>query len=347
MKHNGDVKLIGIFKRGPRWFYHFTHRGRQIKRASAVNSPEGAMRARGKALERIAQGLEPFERLHADYTVEQALTAYVEEGGAGRRASTQRHYTYRIGLMARHLGKHTCSGLNEKDLRAYRAARYAEGVQEVSVNNELVLLKCAITFAKGRGLILSSVFDTLVSKAERRRVFIPYVQKHKFVRLSDDDFEKIVAGIENEESRLVARLALATGMRISEVVNLTWDRVLLDRIVLSNSAEYMTKNGKDRDVPLTLRRRAMLPQRIVGVNRVYTVTQEGTGLAWRNAVKKAKMSDVHFHDLRHEWASRFMEAGGTLTELMTAGGWSSLLMVQRYSKADDARIAAVSARMES
>lgn len=341
MRNNGDSEKIGVFKVGPRWYYFFQFQGRQIKRASAVNSFDGAKRARFKALERIAQGVEPFERLHAGYTVAQALRDYVNEGASGRRASTQRHYTYRTDQMSKRLGTRAVATLDEKALRAYRATRYEDGVQEVTVNNELVFLGCAFRFAKARGLVASTVFDTLATKQDRRRVFVPYVQEHQFVRLDDACFEKVLLALPHEEHRVVARFALATGMRVSEILGLTWDRVRLDSVHLTH-----TKNGRERDVPITLKTRGLLPERIVGRDRVFDVEQETVGLAWRKAVVAAGFKDIHFHDNRHEWASRFIEAGGTLVELMTVGGWSSLDMVQRYARAEQGRIAAVMAKMD-
>lgn len=40
---------------------------------------------------------------------------------------------------------------------------------------------------------------------------------------------------------------------------------------------------------------------------------------------------LNIHALRHTWASRMVESGADLTLLMALGGWSSLVMVQRYS----------------
>ncbi len=341
MRNNGDSEKVGVFKVGPRWYYFFQFRGRQIKRASAVNSFDGAKRARFKALERIAQGVEPFERLHAGYTVTQALRDYVNEGASGRRTSTQRHYTYRAEQMSKRLGTRAVATLDEKTLRTYRATRYEDGVQEVTVNNELVFLGCAFRFARARGLVASTVFDTLATKHDRRRVFVPYVQEHQFQRIDDEMFAKIVSRLSNSEHRAVARIALASGMRISEIVSLTWDQVRLDNIHLTH-----TKSGKQRDVPITKTTRLQMPDRIVGRDRVFNVEQETMGLAWRKAVIYVGFKDIHFHDLRHEWASRFIEADGTLVELMTVGGWSSLDMVQRYARAEQSRIAAVMAKMD-
>jgi site-specific recombinase XerD len=47
---------------------------------------------------------------------------------------------------------------------------------------------------------------------------------------------------------------------------------------------------------------------------------------------------LRVHDLRHEAASRYLEAGGTLRELQELGGWSDLKMVERYSKVTRDRI---------
>jgi len=42
----------------------------------------------------------------------------------------------------------------------------------------------------------------------------------------------------------------------------------------------------------------------------------------------------------HEWASRYVEAGGDLVSLMKVGGWSQRSLVQRYAKASHERIRA-------
>jgi integrase len=60
--------------------------------------------------------------------------------------------------------------------------------------------------------------------------------------------------------------------------------------------------------------------------------------AWRAAREAAGLPWLRVHDLRHEAASRFLEAGGTSRELQVLGGWSSLELVGRYSKVTRERI---------
>lgn len=53
--------------------------------------------------------------------------------------------------------------------------------------------------------------------------------------------------------------------------------------------------------------------------------------AWRKAVKRAGLTDLRWHDLRHTWASWHVQAGTPLAVLKELGGWASLTMVLRYA----------------
>ncbi len=53
--------------------------------------------------------------------------------------------------------------------------------------------------------------------------------------------------------------------------------------------------------------------------------------AWRKAVCNAGLEDFRWHDLRHTWASRHVQAGTPLDALQEMGGWSTFEMVQRYA----------------
>ncbi len=48
-------------------------------------------------------------------------------------------------------------------------------------------------------------------------------------------------------------------------------------------------------------------------------------------VRKAKIQDFHFHDLRHTFASRLAMAGIDMLTIKELGGWKTLGMVTRYT----------------
>lgn len=135
-------------------------------------------------------------------------------------------------------------------------------------------------------------------------------------------------------------LALLTGMRLQEILGLKWSEVRGSEIRLPGNR---TKSGYPRTVYLVAEAQALLPKRGDEASLVFRGAFDGGlwnnfGREWRRAREAARLPRVRFHDLRHEWASRYVEAGGTLIELMQAGGWRTLAQVQRYAKAEKARI---------
>jgi len=145
----------------------------------------------------------------------------------------------------------------------------------------------------------------------------------------------------------MARMALATGLRESNVRLLRWDQLDLDRKVGWIEGADM-KTGKALNVPLNadaleaLQRRRGDHARYVFVWRppakkgsdtrpaAHTVTCCSTK-AWHKATKRAGLSGLRWHDLRHTWASWHVQNGTPLPVLQQLGGWASYSMVLRYA----------------
>lgn len=77
------------------------------------------------------------------------------------------------------------------------------------------------------------------------------------------------------------------------------------------------------------------------------IRYELTNTAWQNAVRKAGLGDLRFHDLRHTWASWHRQAGTSTDELKELGGWKSRSMVDRYAKFATDHLGVAAARIES
>jgi len=52
---------------------------------------------------------------------------------------------------------------------------------------------------------------------------------------------------------------------------------------------------------------------------------------WAEAVKRAGLEDLRFHDLRHEAVSRFVEAGLADQQVAAISGHKSMQMLKRYT----------------
>jgi integrase len=120
---------------------------------------------------------------------------------------------------------------------------------------------------------------------------------------------------------------LNTGLRLGELIGLTWERVDLSRGVIRLE---LTKNGRRREVPMNdASYRALVGLGPKGSGRVFKTRYIKT--AYNNAVEAAQLDDVTFHTLRHTFASWAIMRGGTLKELQELLGHPSLAMTMRYA----------------
>lgn len=127
-------------------------------------------------------------------------------------------------------------------------------------------------------------------------------------------------------------LAIDTGGRRSELLKLDWRQVDLKggRITF-----LQTKNGEDRTVRLTDRAIRVLTE-IGPCDQGPVFTYAGKPIkdvkhSFGRARRKAGIADLRFHDLRHTFASRLVQQGVSLYEVMHLTGHKSMAMVQRYA----------------
>jgi integrase len=167
--------------------------------------------------------------------------------------------------------------------------------------------------------------------------------------LTREEADRLIASC-SAHMAAIARFALATGCRASEITGLEWSRVDLER---GTAWLNRTKNGTPRGVPLNRDAVAVL-EAVKGKHPRYCFTFRGEPIrwgvcntAWLEAVKRAGLSDFRFHDLRHTWASWHRQAGTSTDELKDLGGWKSRVMVDRYAKFGTEHLSAAASRIES
>lgn len=67
--------------------------------------------------------------------------------------------------------------------------------------------------------------------------------------------------------------------------------------------------------------------------------------AWETAVKKAQITNLRFHDLRHSCASNLAMNGASLAEIAEVLGHKTLAMVKRYAHLSETHTVGVLSRM--
>lgn len=214
-----------------------------------------------------------------------------------------------------------------------RKARLEKGNAKSTVNRFLALLKRLFTIAIQEGY------------AEENPV-----RKIKLFSESNTLKERILTS--EEESRLLASssdhlrpilvVALNSGARLGEIINLTWDKVNLEQREVRFEG---CKSGRLRHVPMneTLYSELLALKNMNGqsplvfpspkTGSVFTSIKTG----FLAACRRSNIQGLRFHDLRHSFASRLVQRGCDIVTLKGLLGHRDLSTTQRYLHSSDER----------
>lgn len=206
---------------------------------------------------------------------------------------------------------------------------------------------------------LSHVYTTAVNEwgwledNPIRKVKKPVESRGRVRFLSDEEREKLLGECKRAKNKYlypVVVLAISTGMRCSEIMNLTWGDVDLRRncIILQE-----TKNGERRNVPLVSHALNILKTlnkvRRLDAKLIFPGNDPKKPAclrkSWDAALNSAGIEDFRFHDLRHSAASYLAMNGATLAEISEILGHKTLQMVKRYAHLSEQHTSKVVARM--
>ena len=137
--------------------------------------------------------------------------------------------------------------------------------------------------------------------------------------------------------RFAARLALATGLRRGELVRLT-DAMINKREGTLTLPAGITKSDKARVVYLNAAARAALKNWTLRGTRGELCPGSAenwedriTQREWPELCSAAGITDLHFHDLRHDFAVRLLRSGATLEQVRDALGHASITQTEKYA----------------
>ena len=172
--------------------------------------------------------------------------------------------------------------------------------------------------------------------------------------LADEERERLLAACrESRSPRLypLVVVAMVTGARQGELLNLRWQDVDLER---GQAVLHDTKNGERRAVPLVgpaveaLREHGKV--RRIDTDLVFA-SENGKKTrpqrVFREALEEAQIERFRFHDLRHTAASYLAMSGATLGEIAEILGHKTLQMVKRYAHLTELHTKKVAERMSA
>jgi integrase len=187
--------------------------------------------------------------------------------------------------------------------REYRKHRHDKKKQlsETTVNRDLEVLRHLLFWAADEGYLPANPLSRMPMVRERRKV--------RGV-MSLDEEARLLGEATAHLFRLVI-WALDTGMRRGELLTQRWEHIDLGRRLVAVT-HSKTAEGEAREIPLTNRLFELLQTTRRSEGLVFQFkghSIHSVKTAWRTAIRKSGIRYYRFHDLRHTFNTRLMEAG--------------------------------------
>lgn len=307
--------------------------GQRIRKSNLPNRTT-AERVLAKLRTDIAEGKYLDKKKIKNPFFSVVVTEY--KGWAQSRKKSYNTDESRIKVLMNEFGDKKLADLSPKVIEKFLAKLMEqEGRSSATCNRYRALLSRIFNLAIDWEMFEERNPITKVSK-------LPESSGRERVLMGDEKERLLEAAEEPLKSLIIA--ALYTGCRQGELLQLQWAQVDLDSNVIKIVGDN-TKTGKGRTIPIHPFLRGILlglPSRFQGESvfinpkTLKPLRQPKGGSiylrrAWREALERARIEDLRFHDLRHDFCTNAMRNGihpKIVQELM---GHSSSIMTDRYT----------------
>lgn len=234
------------------------------------------------------------------------------------------------------------SSLTTKDVQSLVMARKKEGNSSMTIIQELLVLSQAIKHAKRMGHTIPDIDFADIKKANKLRPSkgrLRYLTEHEMQKLFREMYRKDLNGPpEFQQAREDAAdfvvCSAYLGTRHTELATLRWDDVDMEKGVIHL---YRPKVRNETILYMPAEVRKVMEKRIANRKNEYVFTgKDGGPRKWapralKSACRRAGLTDVSFHTLRHSLASRLVQNGLPIQAVQQILGHTSILTTQRYS----------------
>jgi integrase len=263
--------------------------------------------------------------------VSEIAERYLKEIVAPRSRSETTRMKYFIRtqpFMAKKL-----SDVTADDIKKYRDGRL-ETVSKATVSREMNILAGMFTHAiKEWGYTMPFNPVRMVKKPANADV-------RRDRRVTDDEIERILAAAGFKEgvapktgveySAWAFLLAIETAMRLGEIVSI---KVKDYKSEERHVKLWRTKNGDDRNVPLSTRAMELLDVLVSGKGQnddIFPYSSDVLGEFFRRVRSASGINGLHFHDTRHEAITRMASKLTNTLELSSVSGHRDPRFLRRY-----------------
>jgi integrase len=257
-----------------------------------------------------------FRQVAAEYSRIELVPALIVDG---RKVAGKKHLATplkMIRILVDYFGETPIQSITRPDIEEFRRKRFATPVERNgnqrtirTVNYELAVLRQVFYFAESKHWLDRSPRDLF------RKLILTSEETRRTRLLTPDEETRLLAACVGLRSHIrpLVIAALDTSLRRGALVTLTWSDIDFEnRIIHVKRSETKNKSaaeivGITRRLERELRELWRLSDK-QGDTRVFGIDGDFKK-AWSTALRKAKITDLRFHDLRGCAATAMIMAG--------------------------------------
>lgn len=317
-----------LIKRG-NGFYHIYYTGKDGKRKTISTKKK----TKADALKFLTSFQQEVEKRNSNeiqtIDLKKFTFQFLRHAEINKAYKTMKVYRTSLNFFQKYIGNVNLDTISNNDIKKYLEQRLSTS-SVFSARKDLINLKSAFRYGLEENYIKVNPCTGI------KQYRLPQVQPLYF---SKADYETLLKAIDDVEFKYLVMIAANTGLRLMELLTLNWHQVnLTTRNIVLDNREHITKSKKIRSVPIN----DNIYETLFEMNK-HSTSDNLFSYSGRNMdvhvsakfkfyVLKAKVNPLlHFHSLRHSFASWLVQSGVNIYLVSKLLGHANIQTTEIYS----------------
>jgi integrase len=324
--NNMNVPMKGLYKRGEIYWMAYKAIGGVVRETTGTPDRRLAEAVLAKRRAEVFEGRWTGRLRDSKTALRQAIPEFLAVYSKPRKVSWKDD-RFVLGRFAAYLGPNAyLQDIDRRLVERFLLELLSHGISKARVNRYIAALKCFFNRSIDWGKLQTNPCRGIKLYPETPRTH--WLEAGQIAQLVEHSSPRL---------RPIVQVALLTGLRLGDILRLSWDRIDFDQKLIR------IMQGKTQ-TPLLLPMSEALAEVLRGIPRVmdspnvfHQLGRSVRRFGWvrtdfNKAIKAAGLVGTRFHDLRHTAATQLRRLGRDLQVVQQLLGHKTIRTTMRYSR---------------
>lgn len=323
----GSVVLRKTKNKEERYYIDYQVDNRRVRKVvKGARTRAEAVKALNSEVADVCRGQYNFQADRKRITFGDMADLFLEKYSKVNKKSWKTSDWVYLRRLKPYFGSYGLPKISPEMVEEYKSERLSTGIKKCSVNRELSCIRKVFNVAIAWGYTKTNPLKDVRFYSEKENI--------RERVLSEDEEVRLLAA-SSPHLMPILKVALNTGMRKGEIFKMRWENVDFEKREVRIPE---SKSGTERRIPINSALFALLHSlRSRDGNHESVFSNPETGKpyvdikrAFSGACRRASITNLRFHDLRHSFASRLVSRGVDIVIIKELMGHASIVTTQRY-----------------